>query len=290
MKKHSFFIIYNKFLRNIIRFTNEDFFDDDELRSSLLNHITPFLSRFENNMQIEKSELNNVKDEFPYAYDLAVAGLSLPELAKYHITEAENSYFALHLQLSLEKRKENKVIKYNILIYSRETSGIYYMMSYKFNYYFGEQIREIVFASFDEMDQYDENDFDLVFKTADTFEDPFHRAIMISPYMNSEDIETVRIAFKKLQSIILDTIMFVFKTADTFEDPFHRAIMISPYMNSEDIETVRIAFKKLQSIILDTIMFRKYLFFDLNTKAKEETIRQMIDQTKAYIPLNENFF
>lgn len=236
-------IFYNKFLRNIIRFTNEDFFDDDELRSSLLNHITPFLSRFENNMQIEKSELNNVKDEFPYAYDLAVAGLSLPELAKYHITEAENSYFALHLQLSLEKRKENKVIKYNILIYSRETSGIYYMMSYKFNYYFGEQIREIVFASFDEMDQYDENDFDLVFKTA-----------------------------------------------DTFEDPFHRAIMISPYMNSEDIETVRIAFKKLQSIILDTIMFRKYLFFDLNTKTKEETIRQMIDQTKAYIPLNENFF
>lgn len=117
------------------------------------------------------------------------------------------------------------------------------MMSYKFNYYFGEQIREIVFASFDEMDQYDENDFDLVFKTA-----------------------------------------------DTFEDPFHRAIMISPYMNSEDIETVRIAFKKLQSIILDTIMFRKYLFFDLNTKTKEETIRQMIDQTKAYIPLNENFF
>lgn len=66
--------------------------------------------------------------------------------------------------------------------------------------------------------------------------------------------------------------------------------MISPYMNSEDIETVRIAFKKLQSIILDTIMFRKYLFFDLNTKTKEETIRQMIDQTKAYIPLNENFF
>lgn len=101
-------IFYNKFLRNIIRYTDEDFFDDDELRTSLINHIVPFLNRFENNMQIEQSALNNIKDEFPYAYDLAVAGLSMPELGKFHITEAENSYFALHLQLAMEKGSPKK--------------------------------------------------------------------------------------------------------------------------------------------------------------------------------------
>lgn len=236
-------IFYNKFLRNIIRYTDEDFFDDDELRTSLINHIVPFLNRFENNMQIERSALNNIKDEFPYAYDLAVAGLSMPELGKFHITEAENSYFALHLQLAMEKRKSEEKLKYNILIYSKEASSIFSMMSYKFNYHFGDQIREIIFASIEEKEKYDENDFDLVFKTV-----------------------------------------------ESFEDPSKRAVMISPFMNTKDIETIKASFEKDQSVILDTVMLREYLFFDLSSKTKEETIREVISKTEQYFPLPSDFY
>ncbi|EOS59916.1 hypothetical protein C815_01939 [Firmicutes bacterium M10-2] len=236
-------IFYNKFLRNIIRYTNEDFFYDDELRTSLINHIVPFLNRFENNMQIERSALNNIKDEFPYAYDLAVSGLSMPELGKYHITEAENSYFALHLQLAMEKRKYEEKLKYNILVYSKEASSIFSMMSYKFNSHFGDQISEIIFASIEEKEKYDENDFDLVFKTV-----------------------------------------------ESFEDPSKRAVMISPFMNAQDIKTIKAAFDKIQSVILDTIMLREYLFFDLASKTKEETIQKMILKTEQYFPLPSDFY
>ncbi|MCF0116092.1 MAG: PRD domain-containing protein, partial [Erysipelotrichaceae bacterium] len=53
-------VFYNKFLRNIYKMANEDFFDDNELRISLLNHIVPFLNRYSNRMMIAKTDLPNI--------------------------------------------------------------------------------------------------------------------------------------------------------------------------------------------------------------------------------------
>lgn len=200
-------MFYNKFLRNIWKYADEDFFKDDELRTSLLNHIVPFLTRIQNDMQIEKSELNNIKSEFPYAYDLSVTGLSFLEEKSIHISEVEISYFALHLQLSLEKRKENNQFKYNVLIFTEEANSIFHMLSYKMNLHFADKINEVIFASTKDIHTYFLNDFQIILSTTDSFEQLPENTIHISPYMNEMDISKITNAFNQLSSKIMNTVM-----------------------------------------------------------------------------------
>lgn len=200
-------LFYNRLLRNILQYSDEDFFGDEELRTTLLNHIVPFLSRLENNMQIEKSEINNIKNEFPYAYDLAVAGLSFLKDEGYFTNEIEISYFALHLQLSLEKRKQSESLKYNVLVYSNEITSIFHMISYKLTNTFSDKINEVVFtSSFDKIND-SINDFHLILNTTSTRENLPQNTINISHYINAKDIEIISHAFKQLDSKIMNTIM-----------------------------------------------------------------------------------
>lgn len=200
-------LFYNRLLRNILQYSDEDFFGDEELRTTLLNHIVPFLSRLENNMQIEKSEINNIKNEFPYAYDLAVAGLSFLKDEGYFTNEIEISYFALHLQLSLEKRKQSESLKYNVLVYSNEITSIFHMISYKLTNTFSDKINEVVFtSSFDKIND-SINDFHLILNTTNTRENLPQNTINISHYINAKDIEIISHAFKQLDSKIMNTIM-----------------------------------------------------------------------------------
>ncbi len=200
-------LFYNRLLRNILQYSDEDFFGDEELRTTLLNHIVPFLSRLENNMQIEKSEINNIKNEFPYAYDLAVAGLSFLKDEGYFTNEIEISYFALHLQLSLEKRKQSESLKYNVLVYSNEITSIFHMISYKLTNTFSDKINEVVFtSSFDKIND-SINDFHLILNTTNTRENLPQNTINISHYINVKDIEIISHAFKQLDSKIMNTIM-----------------------------------------------------------------------------------
>lgn len=200
-------LFYNKFLRHIWQLADEDFFGDDDLRESLLNHIVPFLNRIENNMQIEKTELTNVKNEYPYAYDLAVTGLSVLENKGFYITEAEISYFALHLQLSLEKRKMGSDVKYNVLIISNETSSIFHMISYKLDHSFDDQINEIVFSSNKDVKNYDLSEFQLILNTTGSMEGIPANSVEISPYLNEKDLEIIEAELDKLSSRIINTIM-----------------------------------------------------------------------------------
>lgn len=200
-------LFYNRFLRNILQFADEDFFNDEELRTSLLNHIVPFISRLENNMQIEKSEINNIKTEFPYAYDLAVYGLSSLKDKGYVVNEIEISYFALHLQLSLEKRKEIESIKYNVLVYCEEASSIFHMLSYKLSHTFKEKVNEVVFTSSLQELNNAYTDFHLILNTTDTLDGLPQGTVNISPFMNEKDVDTVAKAFNRLHSKVMGTVI-----------------------------------------------------------------------------------
>lgn len=200
-------VFYNRFLRNIWKYADEDFFNDEELRTSLLNHIVPFQNRIMNDMQIEKSELNNVKSEFPYAYDLSVTGLSFLEDQGFHIAEIEISYFALHLQLAIEKRKETEKIRYNVLCICEKTSSVFHMLSYKINQHFSESINEIVFAPVNELKNYYFSDFQIILCTSEENISFPSNTVYISPYINENDIQTIRNTFKQLSSKIMNNVV-----------------------------------------------------------------------------------
>lgn len=249
---------YNSFLRNIYMLSNEDFFEDYELRTSLLNHIVPFLNRVDSNMQIEKTEMNNIKSEFPYAYDLAVTGLSGFEKKNIRITEAEISYFSLHLELSMEKRRESKHMKYNVLLICREASSIYQILSYKLNKYFSDSIREVVFTSPHHLTQYDLEDFQFILCTTDPNPSYPKETVYISSFINDEDINIIRNSLNQLgsriaENVVLKKYLFMDLSAESKEEVLKQMTeRISQYITLPDDFLSRVESReKLASTELD---------------------------------------
>lgn len=176
-------VFYNKFLRNIYKMANEDFFEDEELRVSLLNHIVPFLNRVKNELLITKTDLPNIKNEFPYAYELAIFGLSMLE-GKTLLTSAEISYFALHLALSIEKSKEDE-FKFNVLVVCNKVTSVFQILSYKLDKLLKNRINMIKFISKQDLETFDPSDYDLILNTGN---DPLNvPSLKVSNFINDTD-------------------------------------------------------------------------------------------------------
>ena len=186
-------IFYNKFLRNIYKMANEDFFEDEELRISLLNHIVPFLNRYRNRMMIAKTDLPNIKNEFPYAYELALFGLST--LDQDILTSAEVSYFALHLALSIEKRKET-TSRFNILVVCNEVSSVFRILSFKLDKSFKHYINMTKFITLDDLDKFDLSEYELILNT--TGRPLPMESLKISTFLTENDTSNIQDALDSL--------------------------------------------------------------------------------------------
>lgn len=190
-------VFYNKFLRNILNLGNIDLFEDDELRVSLLNHIVPFLNRVNNNMLITKNEIINAKNEFPYAYELALYGMQIFKDSDVVITNPEISYFALHIALALEKAKTSNK-KINVAIICKEVTSVYHMISYKLNKNFQDKINTIKFVTIDNLSDFPFEDYQLILNSTNNMIHINRETINISNNINFNDIYTINLALDKL--------------------------------------------------------------------------------------------
>lgn len=190
-------VFYNKFLRNILNFGKIDLFEDDELRISLLNHIVPFLNRVNNNMLITKNELINAKNEFPYAYELALYGMQIYKDSDIVITNPEISYFALHIALALEKAKTNNR-KFNVAIICKEITSVYHIISYKLNRNFQDRINAIKFLTTDNIIDFPFEDYQLILNSTNSIIHINRDILNVSSTINFTDINNINIALDKL--------------------------------------------------------------------------------------------
>jgi len=193
-------VFYNRMLRNIYQIARVSFFEDEELRVSLLNHIVPFINRLNNDMQISKSSLEGIKLQFPYAYDLAVIGLSFLNDG-FSVTSAETGYFALHLALSLEKARGN-VEAGSIAVICDEVSSLYNMMSFKINRSLSDLISTIQFLSVSEAQKMGEElpeSYELVLNTSKE-QFPFDEKLLnVSTFITDAEMEMIRGRLKKAE-------------------------------------------------------------------------------------------
>lgn len=181
-------IFYNRFLRNIYRLADVDFFDDGELRVSLLNHIVPFRNRIKNDMQIRKKNIDSIRNSFPFAYELATLGLSMFE--KNEISPSETAYFSLHLELSLEKHLQAEQ-QYNLTVITDEITGLYQIISFKLNKQLGNMIGKIQFTDPSDIENYIETT-DLFINITDKACHLPKNSITISPFMTTDEIDQIR--------------------------------------------------------------------------------------------------
>lgn len=189
-------VFCNKFLRNIYRLADVDFFDDDELRIALLNHIVPFRNRVKNGMQINRKDLESIRNSFPYSYELALLGLSMYE--QNQITTSEIAYFSLHLELSLEKHLHMDQ-QYNLTVITDEINNLYQIISFKLNKQLGNLIGKIQFTTPETINDYVENT-DLFINMTDLSFDLPKNVVKTSTFMTNEEIEMTHTSIQSVHS------------------------------------------------------------------------------------------
>lgn len=190
------FVFCNKFLRNIYRLADVDFFEDDELRIALLNHIVPFRNRVKNGMQINRKDLESIRNSFPYSYELALLGLSMYE--QNQITSSEIAYFSLHLELSLEKHLQTDQ-QYNLTVITDEINNLYQIISFKLNKQLGNLIGKIQFTTPETINDYVESTDLFINMTDLSFELP-KNIVKTSTFMTNDEIEMVHSSIQSVHS------------------------------------------------------------------------------------------
>ena len=188
---------YGLLLRSIYKQSGIDLFEDDNLQINLLNHITMFLYRLKNDEQIAKSNLSGIKDEFPYANELAVLGLRAIK-GKYQkdITEEETLYFTIHLALSLET---NSTLKgYNLAVFLDDSVTVFKLFSHKLKRALKERINIIQLFSYNDVKEEEIGQFDIIINATGKklwFDQP---TISTEAVLSDTDITLIEMIMDKL--------------------------------------------------------------------------------------------
>ncbi|WP_276974232.1 BglG family transcription antiterminator [Dielma fastidiosa] len=163
-------ILVNVILRSIFDQTRMDFYNDIDLKMNLMLHMIPFLERVRNQMMVHNPIINDIKEKYSFAYELASIGLSaVCERLKVKITEDEISFFALHFILALERKRE-EVAPSNILIVCSTGRATSQLLAYQIQKKFGDRINVIRIIEAHRLDQMNLESFDFIFSTV-----PIHK-------------------------------------------------------------------------------------------------------------------
>lgn len=163
-------VLVNVILRSIFDQTRMDFYNDIDLKMNLMLHMIPFLERVRNQMMVHNPIINDIKEKYSFAYELASIGLSaVCERLKVKITEDEISFFALHFILALERKRE-EVAPSNILIVCSTGRATSQLLAYQIQKKFGDRINVIRIIEAHRLDQMNLESFDFIFSTV-----PIHK-------------------------------------------------------------------------------------------------------------------
>jgi Transcriptional antiterminator len=164
-----------------ITLTNSDF----TVRFSL--HIKNLLVRLANNIHLRNPQMLEIKNTFPFIYDVSVYMASLiTQESGYEISEDEISYIALHLGVLIEERK---VIKQDVRACLLNPQYFYdsLELAKKIGPVFNSNlIISGVVSSLEELETY--SDYDLIITTVPLPDIGGHPCVHISGYLNNKDM------------------------------------------------------------------------------------------------------
>lgn len=99
--------LHTKLLDHILQYINDsynyDLRNDEKLKRDLTTHLATLLTRLQFNINTPNPLLNDIKQFYPFAYDVTLDALrSASTLLPYPISEDELGYLAVHIGVSLE--------------------------------------------------------------------------------------------------------------------------------------------------------------------------------------------
>lgn len=174
-----------------------DFLENFDLRMSLNKHMVPFNIRMLYGIPLKNPILENVKKEYPFAYNLAAHACTvLNEHYGVSVPEEEIGYFALLFQFALEKQ-ERKIQKKNILIVCSSGRGSSQLFIHRYRQMFGKYVDQIRECTVLEVAAYDYSDIDYLFTTVPLDVPVPVPVFAVSLFGDREDFATVHKLFEQ---------------------------------------------------------------------------------------------
>lgn len=182
-----------------------DFTQDIDLRIALALHLMPLITRLEYNMQNENRLLDQIKQSFPLAFDIAVyMSLLLHDFFGKRIEEGEIAYLAIYFNQYLTKYNDITG-KQRVLIITSLKRSESILLRQRFATWFSNEISILTLANVTELQTLDVEDYDVLFTTDQNELTENLGAILISFFPSEAEYSKIKLAidgFKGKMEII----------------------------------------------------------------------------------------
>lgn len=243
---------------------NVDFTQEINLRISLALHIMPLITRVEYDIQNDNVMLDNIRESFPLAFDMAAyMGLLLQNRIGKKIKESEISYLAIYFNQYLNRNNRFTGFK-NLLILTNLKRSEIVLLRERFITWFDKEISSINIVNVTEAPDININKYDVVFTTKQTKLTDKLGAILISDFPNNEEYPKIKLAidgFKTKEDLLnlFSKDRFEFKDLGSKDEALNEIISISKNAvgkQKENLDTaVRLREQLGSSFFSNTIAF-----------------------------------
>lgn len=170
---------------------NLELSSDFDLRLSLAMHLVPMKSRLEFDLNMRNPLLQQIKEHYILAYMAATSAcVAIKEMYHKEVSEDEIGYIALHINLALERKKEN-IEKKNIIMVCSTGRGSAELLEHQYRMKFGRYINKLITTNAMNIVKMDFRDIDFVISTV-PINEPLPVPI-IQVQMFLEDIDEINV-------------------------------------------------------------------------------------------------
>lgn len=171
-----------------------DFTQEIDLRISLALHVVPLLTRIEYNIQNENQLLDQIKQSFPLAFDIAAyMCLLLQGKTQKKVQEGELAYLAIYFNQFLTKRNDISG-KQRVLIITSLKRSESILLRQRFTTWFANEISVLTLLNIHEVSEIDIEDYDVIFTTEQSELADKMGAIEISIYPREAEYSKIKLA------------------------------------------------------------------------------------------------
>jgi len=187
-------------LEEIKKIFHVDLTNDLDLRIALGLHLIPLKSRIATNMQFKNVTMYDVKQTFPFAFDVASAFVQHVFNKEYSkISEDELFYIAVHFITSLENYIANGDTK-NILIVSSRKKGETVLLQQRIKKWFSD-INEIAIKPTFTFSEQDLIEYNVVLTTESSLAEQHPSVRKINYFLTDEDYKKIESALNGLSGL-----------------------------------------------------------------------------------------
>ncbi|PZG34653.1 sugar transporter [Listeria ivanovii] len=187
------YIIVDKILEQIKRLYGYDFRQDQKMVSNIALHLKPAINRIKFKMNIQNPYLENLKENYPFAFELGLAAKEVLETElKTDVNEAEAGYLAIHFLYGLDKEFIHH--KQKVLIVCASGLGTSQLLESKVRKQFASSLEIVGVYSFKDY-KTKATTCDFVISTV-PLQSKLHPVIQVSPFLTKEDVQNISLLMK----------------------------------------------------------------------------------------------